>query len=523
MDIISAYQQAGSYRGAAAICGTTHKTVKRVIERALAGGAKPLRKERERNYASVEEVVRARVVDSKGRMQAKQIFPAAQAAGYTGSARNFRRLVASVKNDYHRTNRRTRRPAVWVPGEYLVFDWTELVAGLHMFCAVLAWSRWRFVRFSTDEKSHTTMGFLAEAFSMLGGVPAKTLTDRMGCLKGGSVAGLMVPTPDFVAFAAHYRFSPDWCEPEDPQSKGVVEHLCGYAQRDLGVPLMTETRLKGETLTLAAANEAAVAWCAQVNTVEHSETCEVPQTRLAREAGLLTALPSLRMHVGPQPETRKVDQLSCVRFASARYSVPNRLIGTRVIVQPDQKRMLIIEPSTGEVIADHALTAPGEASVLDEHYDGPRPTTRNGTISGGRDPRPRTDTEQQFCDLGPVAVEFLTGAAAAGNTRLSADLGILMDLHAAHEHEPFMAALARAVAFRRWRAADVRSILAAGAASPQPRGAGQALVVDLPTVTGRSLADYAITTDHTTGQAIDHAKTQSISTENCLSEGGTSA
>ena len=32
MTIIAAYQDAGSYRGAAAICGTTHKTVKRVIK-----------------------------------------------------------------------------------------------------------------------------------------------------------------------------------------------------------------------------------------------------------------------------------------------------------------------------------------------------------------------------------------------------------------------------------------------------------------------------------------------------------
>ena len=37
MDIIAAYQQVGTYRGAAAMCGTTHKTVKRIIERAEAG------------------------------------------------------------------------------------------------------------------------------------------------------------------------------------------------------------------------------------------------------------------------------------------------------------------------------------------------------------------------------------------------------------------------------------------------------------------------------------------------------
>ena len=38
MDIISIYQQVGSYRGTAAICGTTPKTVRRVVARAEAGG-----------------------------------------------------------------------------------------------------------------------------------------------------------------------------------------------------------------------------------------------------------------------------------------------------------------------------------------------------------------------------------------------------------------------------------------------------------------------------------------------------
>lgn len=54
-----------------------------------------------------------------------------------------------------------------------------------------------------------------------------------------------------------------------------------------------------------------------------------------------------------------------------------------------------------------------------------------------------------------------------------------------------VAALERARAFGRWRAADVRSILAAGTGVPTPRPAGDALVIDLPTSPGRSLADYA--------------------------------
>jgi transposase len=63
-------------------------------------------------------------------------------------------------------------------GETLTIDWGELrVNGvmLHVFCAVLAWSRFRFVRFAADEKAATTMGMLAECFEELGGVPKVVL------------------------------------------------------------------------------------------------------------------------------------------------------------------------------------------------------------------------------------------------------------------------------------------------------------------------------------------------------------
>jgi hypothetical protein len=48
------------------------------------------------------------------------------------------------------------------------------------------------------------------------------------------------------------------------------------------------------------------------------------------------------------------------------------------------------------------------------------------------------------------------------------------------------------VAFRRWRAEDVRSILAAGAGVPWPRAAGNALVIELPRVPVRPLSDYRV-------------------------------
>jgi hypothetical protein len=61
MDIISAYQQVGSYRGAAELCGTTPKTVKRVVEKLESGEGAPPRAERAHNFDAVAELVAERV------------------------------------------------------------------------------------------------------------------------------------------------------------------------------------------------------------------------------------------------------------------------------------------------------------------------------------------------------------------------------------------------------------------------------------------------------------------------------
>jgi len=62
----------------------------------------------------------------------------------------------------------------------------------------------------------------------------------------------------------------------------------------------------------------------------------------------------------------------------------------------------------------------GGASILDDHYDGPRPAPHRG-------PRPKTTIEKQFCDLGSDAEAFLVGATAIGN-RLGSELEILASI-----------------------------------------------------------------------------------------------
>ncbi len=211
MDIVNAYRLMGTYRGAATLCGTTHKTVRRVVERAEQGELPGEPGTRPRNTDVAREFIDRRVKETKARISAKRLLEGARAEGYAGSDRSLRRAVAEAKSRWRRKNGRTYRLWVPTPGEHLVIDWGQ-EGDLCIFCAVMAWSRHRFVRFARDQRRDTTLGLLAECFDEFGGAPAVVLSDRMACLKAGVVANVVVPHPDYVRFATHFSFRPDFCE-----------------------------------------------------------------------------------------------------------------------------------------------------------------------------------------------------------------------------------------------------------------------------------------------------------------------
>lgn len=481
MDVVAAFRDVGTYRGAAEICGVDPKTVKRKVFAWEAGQLDEERMARApvpKNTDVARDLVAERVDVTRAKITAKRLLVEARAVGYVGSARNLRRLVAEEKKQWRAANGRQRRPAVWIPGEMLVIDWGTLPGtGVHVFCAVLAWSRIRFVRYARDETAATTFAMLAECFEMLGGVPAKVLADRMGCLKAGTVAGVVIPTAHYVRFATHYGFSPDFCHPADPASKGIVENLVGYAKRDIPTP--------DAEADLASWNQAAVDWCAERNSIEHSEICAVPDDRLAVEAGLLRPLPGLRPRIG-RAEIRKVDKLSTIRVASARYSVPSGLVGARVEAVTYDGVVRIYRTDTAELVAVHDQLGPGESSICDEHYPTPRKPPSRG-------PRARTEVEHTFLALGEHAEAFIRSGAAAGMTMLPKEIEVIVsELLPAHGEAALIRALERAVRFSRFRADDIRSILAIGPATPEPAPAGDPVVIDLPAVEQRNLDAYRI-------------------------------
>ncbi len=360
-------------------------------------------------------------------------------------------------------------------GQHLVIDWGDAPAGLKVFCAVLAWSRYRFVRFATDQTRSTTLALLAECFEELGAVPAVVLSDRMGCLKNGIVANLVVPHPDYLRFAAYFGFRPDFCESQDPESKGVVEHLVGYAKTDLAIPA------DGWGGRVAEANRAARSWGLEVNGRVHSQTQAVPRERLAEEQRLMRPLPCLRPPLC-RGELRKVGRLQTVRFATARYSLPSAWVGKKVEVAVVDEEVVI--SYDGREVVRHPLMAPSEISILDQHY----------AVGAARPLRPirvKTGTERAFLTLGPVAESF-PRAAAAGTSRLAAELADIVTLEASWGRQPLLDALERATRFRRFKADDLRDILAPGPQAPNPTAPGQPLRLALPQAPTRSLAEYSL-------------------------------
>ena len=178
---------------------------------------------------------------------------------------------------------------------------------------------------------------------------------------------------------------------------------------------------------------------------------------------------------------RKVDRLSCVRFGSARYSVPTRHIGARSSARRG-RRTLTSSRSLWAPSSPSTLVAPGETSIIDDHYGGPRPTP-------GRAVRPKTTAEIAFCALGPAAETFIKAAAAAGNSARAGPRRARR--HGSAHGASLIAALERAVTFGRHRAErrplDPRR--RHRRAQPAP---GEALVIPLPAVATRPLSDYAI-------------------------------
>jgi transposase len=456
MEILEAYDLVGTFRGAAELAGCDHHTVKHYVQRRDAAAdptaAAPRPSVIDDYRAKVEELVDR----SNGKIRGDVVHQRLVAMGFDGSYRTTRRTVADAKAAYAAGRRRVYRPWIAEPGAWLQFDWGwgPQIAGRTtlLFCAWLAWSRFRVVIPVWDRTLPTTLSCLDETLRRIGGVPTYVLTDNEKTVTVEHVAGIPVRHPTMVAAGRHYGTQITTCVPADPESKGGSEATVRIAKADL-VP--TTTNLHAGYHSFAELRAEAAVWCDAVNARAHRDTRRPPADMLAVEQARLHPVPA-GPYVAALGERRVVNRSSVISLGGTRYSVPHTLIGQQVFVRVDGDEVVIAHQGRDGVaeVARHRVSTPGEPRLELSHYP-----PRSASKILEHTPAPRTPGEAAFLALGPGAAGWLTAAAAAGTARVRMKMASAVEFAAVYGDDEVDTALAAAAEAGRFAEGDLASIL----------------------------------------------------------------
>lgn len=458
MEILEAFDLVGTQRGAAELADCDHKTVASYVEERERGGGEWQRRRRARplvdEYAAkIDELVER----SRAKIRADKVHERLLAMGYRGSERTTRRAVAEAKRSFRREHGRRTRPWIPEPGLWMQWDFADgpVIAGraTSLFCAWLAFSRYRVVVPLQDRTLPSVVAALDRTLRRFGGAPTYALTDNERTVTTDHVCGIAIRNPRIVAASRHYGLTVSTCVPADPESKGGSEATVRIAKADL-VP--TEHNLRPAYESFACLEAACDAFTEKVNAREHRITRRRPAEMLASERERLHPLPELPYTLS-FGETRKVSWSSTISVGGAIYSVPHELVSERVWARSEGSELVVVHADGADgprEVARHELTTPGKPRIEDAHYP-PRPP---GALE--RRPRAQSAAEAEFLQIGEGAAQWLTRAASVGAQRVRRKVAEATDLARLHGNEALDEALRIAADAGRFGDGDLASILA---------------------------------------------------------------
>ncbi len=460
MEILEAFDLTGSLRDAAELAGCSHHTVARYVAAREAGGQLERAVARPQLIDEFLPKVAEWVLASRGKIRADKAHEKLLALGYEGSERTTRRAVAEAKTTFSLGQVRVHRPWVTEPGMWLQYDFGDgpVIDGRKtvLFCAWLAWSRFRVVLALRDRTAPTVFAALDVTLRRLGGAPTYVLTDNEKTVTTGHIAGIAVRNVQVVSFARHYGVTVHTCEPADPASKGGSESTVKLAKADL-VP--TETNLLGAYDTFAELESACEVFCEQVNARVHRVTRRAPAEMLSVERDRLHPLPAVPHTVAFGLARSVPARTPMIALDGGQYSVPHSLLGQQVWVRVhgqgnDEKVIIVhVSPAGPVEVARHCRATPGSPKIDDSHFP-PQPV---GALD--RQPKAKSAAEADFLALGAGARMWLTEAAAAGTTKMRVKMAEAVALAKLRDPVAVDWALGHAAVNSRFAEADLGSIV----------------------------------------------------------------
>jgi len=259
-----------------------------------------------------------------------------------GYLRDIRPLFAPPARTFQRT--------VYRPGEVCQFDlWQprdEIPVGHGqtrqgwVVVACLGYSRAGAGCLVFSKETPDLLAGIARCLWRLGGLPNVLVWDRQAGIHGH--AGR--PSDAFAAFCGQLRVDWRFCEPADPQAKGAVERLQGYAETNFepGRCFANEIDFQDQL----------DAWFVKVNARTHKTLRARPVDRLIDELGVMAPLAA----TAPDTDRRWVLRVApdpYLRFDTCDYSLDPALVGRRVEVRIDEREVAAVALDTGEVACRH--------------------------------------------------------------------------------------------------------------------------------------------------------------------------
>ena len=175
----------------------------------------------------------------------------------------------------------------------------------------------------------------------LGALPGTLVWDRQAGLHAGGGR----PTVEFAAFCGQLRVDWFFCEPHDPQAKGVVERLQDFIERSFEPGRVFANELDFQ-LQLDD-------WFdSRANPRMHKTLRCRPSDRLVEERAVMAPLPA----TAPDTDRRWVLRVPAdphLRFDSCDYSLDPVLAGRRVEVRVSGREVCAVALDTGELACRH--------------------------------------------------------------------------------------------------------------------------------------------------------------------------
>jgi transposase len=264
----------------------------------------------------------------------------------------------TIVDDYLREVRplfapaRTYQRTVYRPGEICQFDLWEPAAEVPVgygqtrrgwvVVACLGYSRAGAGAVIFSKQTPDLLAGIRRCLWSLGGLPETLVWDR----QAGLHASAGRPTGEFAAFCGALRVDWHFCEPRDPQAKGVVERLQDFLERSFE-PGRVFANERDFQLQLDG-------WFDErANGRVHKTLRERPIDRLVAERETMAPLPP----AAPDTDRRwvlRVPPDPYLRVDTCDYSLGPGLVGRRVEARVGDREVLAVCLDTGELACRHA-------------------------------------------------------------------------------------------------------------------------------------------------------------------------